>query len=373
MTDTEKALYLAMAKLTMHAPWFGLMLRHFKLEVAPPGFPTIGVQSDGTGLNLRMKLLYNPEFLAKLSQAELQEILKHEVLHPALSHTRKETSGIRWNIAQDLAINSLLDRSVLEPLCLRIGGCLPGVGEFKDMPEKKSAEWYHANLPDDIEQKYGGGFDEHLQLSPEAQEKLREIIKETTDHVSQMGQWGETSAEIRSAIQNYLKGYDWRRELENIITRTRDLEILSTRRKVNKRLPHAPGAIRKRVPRVLVAIDESGSVGPDLWTMLASALASLSLHATFDLLPFDYGVAADRLQSFKKGRPATFGRTLTGGTNFDAPTAFFNEHSKNYDVLFIATDGEAPAPRECDKKRIWIVPEGRALMFATNERVIYVR
>lgn len=371
-----KKLDEAIEGLILSEPWYGLMLRHFKRVEAPEGFPTIGVSFEGAGINIRMRLLYNTAFIDALTAAELQEVLKHEVLHPTFSHLKVSTTGKAWNIAQDLAINSLLRRDVLEPLCTRIGGCLAGVGHFAELPSGKSAEWYHAHLPEGTEEKYGDGsgtLDVHQQLPPEAQQKLREIIKQTTEHVSQMNQWGNISAEVRSAIQNYLQGYDWRGELERIVTRTRDLEILTTRRRINKRMAHSPGVIRKRVPKILVAIDESGSVGPELWKMLASALASLSLHASFDLLPFDCAVAVERLQTFKKGRVATFGRSLAGGTDFSAPTAFFNEHAKTYDALFIATDGEAPRPVDCDKRRVWIVPEGRALAFETDERVVYVR
>jgi predicted metal-dependent peptidase len=374
MTPTEH-IKAEIRSLIRCDPWYGLMLRHFEV-VETLSVPTIGVRHDGHGDNFRFQLVFNPEFIDKLDRKELQEILKHEVLHPTFHHCRKETSSMRWNIAQDCAINSLLDLGVFQGLVQKFGCYLPGEGILVDIPAGKSADWYHANLPDSVDEGSGEGsgtIDDHSQMSPEVMEKLKDIIKKTTEYIAESNQWGSVSEKTREHLRNYLSGYDWRAELEHCVGRIRDMDVISTRRKYNKRHAHAPGIIRKRVPRVLVAIDESGSVSAELWVMLANALASLSLHAEFDLVPFDFAVAADRLTRFKRGKPATFGRSLAGGTNFDAPTSYFNEQSRDYDMLLIATDGEAPAPGHCDKRRVWLLPHGRQLMFNTGERVIFAR
>jgi predicted metal-dependent peptidase len=363
----------AVRALIQSDPWYGLTLRHFQY-VEDVSCPSIGVGSDGTGLNQRLTLIYSPAFIDTLSQRELMEVLKHEVLHPTFAHLRKETHSRRWNIAQDCAINSLLDQNVIGAICDRIGGYLPGRGELKDLPLLKSADWYHANLPESADTGEGEGtIDHHAPLSEEASRKLRDIIEQTTNKVAESNSWGNVSAELRQHVYNYLSGYDWQSELAHIVARTRDTEVISTRRKLNRRLAHAPGVIRKRIPRILVAIDESGSVDANMWKMLSSALATLSLHCEFTLLPFDCAVAEDKLQKFKKGHTASFGRSLVGGTNFDAPTKYFNEHSSEYDALFIATDGQASAPVECDKRRTWILPDGCSMYFPTDEKLVYVR
>jgi predicted metal-dependent peptidase len=73
------------------------------LKVVPaPGFPTMA--TDGR------RIVYNPAFVEKLSQAELEGVLAHEVMHLALAHhcRRGERDAQLWNQATDYAINPIL-------------------------------------------------------------------------------------------------------------------------------------------------------------------------------------------------------------------------------------------------------------------------
>jgi predicted metal-dependent peptidase len=57
-----------------------------------------------------VSLYFNPEFVERLSSAELIGTLAHEVMHPALQHhtRRGERDPKRWNMACDYAINPML-------------------------------------------------------------------------------------------------------------------------------------------------------------------------------------------------------------------------------------------------------------------------
>lgn len=55
-------------------------------------------------------LYWNPDFLKPMSDAEVRGLLTHEFYHLVFDHltTRRKTPPKMWNVATDLAINSLI-------------------------------------------------------------------------------------------------------------------------------------------------------------------------------------------------------------------------------------------------------------------------
>ena len=56
------------------------------------------------------RLVYNPAFVEKLTPAELEGVLAHEVMHCCLAHhcRRGERDAQLWNQAKDYAVNPIL-------------------------------------------------------------------------------------------------------------------------------------------------------------------------------------------------------------------------------------------------------------------------
>jgi predicted metal-dependent peptidase len=105
ITPTQSSVVVRIQKarkaLLLGHPFFGTLL--FCLGVrAHSSIATMA--TDGVSLH------FNPEFVEKLSSAELIGTLAHEVMHPALQHhTRRACrSPKRWNMACDYAINPML-------------------------------------------------------------------------------------------------------------------------------------------------------------------------------------------------------------------------------------------------------------------------
>jgi predicted metal-dependent peptidase len=100
VTASEK-LARARTQLLLNQPFFGTLCLRLKLA-AEPRLPTMA--TDG------QRILYNPGFVEKLSPAELEGVLAHEVLHCALAHQcrrGKRDLGL-WNVACDYAVNPIL-------------------------------------------------------------------------------------------------------------------------------------------------------------------------------------------------------------------------------------------------------------------------
>jgi len=97
----EAKLSRARTQLLLNQPFFGTLCLRLKLQ-ATTSFPTMA--TDGR------RLIYNPAFVERLTPAELEGVLAHEVMHCALAHhcRRGERAARLWNRAADYAINPIL-------------------------------------------------------------------------------------------------------------------------------------------------------------------------------------------------------------------------------------------------------------------------
>ena len=103
-----------------------------------------------------------------------------------------------------------------------------------------------------------------------------------------------------------------------------------------------------------------------------SELNKLAEIAEFTVIPFDTRVAEDKIYIWKKGQSKKTERVLTGGTCFDAPTKYVNEHG--FDGHIVLTDLMAPKPVPSACQRMWMTTKQYAARpyFSTNERIIAI-
>lgn len=107
-------------------------------KVATHDIPTCGVSWDPRIDSIT--LFYNPDFLSKYTPRQIRGVLKHEYNHLVFGHlnARRRTPHRMWNIATDLAINSLIyaedkrsysdDKDLPLPKC----GLVPGRPVYLD-------------------------------------------------------------------------------------------------------------------------------------------------------------------------------------------------------------------------------------------------
>jgi len=149
--------------------------------------PTMGVTiSNGT-----LYLIYNKDFVNEIIETDgidaLKGVLEHEILHVVYDHITRakkySRKPRRWNIAADMAINQLIDPSILPKKPKKCSKCkgkgainikkekdgtksadmcpeCKGMGQrgigllfpstFK-LPKEKSADWYYNHLPKEKE------------------------------------------------------------------------------------------------------------------------------------------------------------------------------------------------------------------------------
>jgi len=406
------------ARLLMNEPFFAALSRRIDKKVGP--IPTAGVwvNPDTT----QFEMLYNPKFFEGLTDKERAGVLKHEFYHLVFEHvTGRMPEDVKdnpakmkkWNFATDLAINGHL-KGELPENCL-----MPGEGPFAELPPGKSAEWYWANLPQnpgkgdtDDDGQGGGGqpgegggqgangegkeekdnngngvpkdgvLDDHSKwgncpqgVKEIAKERLKDAVKKAAQEASKQGNWGTVSSEIRQDITDRLitTKVDWRNVLRYFIKTSQRASRRSTIKRINKRYPYIhPGRKQTRQAKIAISIDQSGSVGNDMLQAFFAELNKLASLAEFTVVPFDCNVAEDQIFVWKKGEKRNWERVLSGGTCFNAPTKWVNEHS--FDGHIVLTDMCAPKPIASKSQRMWMTTDYYAKnpYFKTNERVIGV-
>jgi hypothetical protein len=194
--------------------FFAELSRHLK-KIPTKAMPTCAVTYDPKADE--MCLFWNPDFFGSLTDWEIRGVLTHEFYHLVFGHlhSRRKTPPKMWNVAADLAINSIILENVVRPQnqsasgnagssplpdCALIPGQWPKMPGGREMsadekqgaklaeliagfPKMKSSEWYFAKLAEEAAKSEGGGdgegnewfdsFDDHTPWD-QVPEDLRE-------------------------------------------------------------------------------------------------------------------------------------------------------------------------------------------------------
>jgi len=387
--------------LLQEEPFFAALSRSIDKQMHK-GIPTAGVGiNESTG---HFVMYYNPDYFDKLTNEQRRGVLKHEFYHLVFEHvtSRLPAEGMSqyWNIATDLAINSHLQGELPE------GCCMPGEGKFKELPSHRTSEWYFdqimSNKEDYGDNKGDGGdgtgepnpqngdgtgdgngqFDSHAewgkvsnQAKEIAKEHLKDAVKKASQECAGGKGWGSVSSNMRKEIIDKLVNapVDWRKVLRYFIKTSQRADKQSSIKKLNRRYPYIhPGRKIARQAQIAISIDQSGSVSDSMLELFFAHLNELAKLADFTVIPFDDQVFEDKIFTWKKGQSHARERVLCGGTNFDAPTKYVNDH--RFDGHIILTDMYAPKPEKSNCQRMWMTDPNGASMpyFKTNEKIIVV-
>ncbi len=403
------------ARLLMNEPFFASLSR--RIDKTPTtAIPTAGVRVNPE--RQQFELMYNPEFMGALSDDHKLGVLMHEFYHIILEHVtgRKPIEGLKRidSIAMDLAINGLpemtgklpseSDPGPIMPSGEPMKGCLPGEGPFADLPAGMTYEWYLEALKKmgEGEQEGEGGeggegdgdgpgngdpfggadsFDDHDAFGDTegtageiARERLKDAIKKAAEDASRCRNWGSVSSQMRKEIMERITTrVDWRKVLRYFIKTSQRADRRSTPRRLNRRFPRIhPGKRVRRHAKIAISIDQSGSVDDQMLAAFFSELNELADIAEFTVIPFDSAVGEDQIYVWKRGQTRVWERVMCGGTCFNAPTRYVNEHG--FDGHILLTDMMAPKPIASACQRMWMTTKAYAdrPYFQTNERVIAI-
>lgn len=424
-SDSEFNLARHLIPFLQDVPFYAEISRHIQKRLTkdmPTAAVTFDVKTD------QLIMYVNPDFAKKQSNWQMKGLITHEFDHLVYGHLnerRKQPAG-DWNIGTDLAINSIIIRNAGSPRDveegqtaqpLPRGALIPGQRPWTDpeifdklsperkkactslcdliekLPPLKSSEYYFKRVLDDAKKNgYGqeeiegvvGSMDDHSgwdevpdDMKEYVEGKIKSVIEKAVRHAdSQADGWGNIPADLREEIRRSVSMIvNWRNVLRQFVGMLVRGQRTTTIKRINKRYPYIhPGTKRGYVAKLLVAIDESGSVGDDMLEMFFAELEQLTKKVDVTLLHFDCSCDMKDIYEWKKGNRPKLHRVKGGGTNFDAPTTLANDPKNRgrWDGMLIMTDGCAPAPGTSRIKRGWILGQGCTLNFPSNEIQIFL-
>ena len=195
-----------------------------------------------------------------------------------------------------------------------------------------------------------------------ARERLRETVREAIEECDGGSGWGTVHSSMRAELRKNFKRHtiNWRSVLRMFVQSSQPNKRRSSIRRLSRRYPWIhPGRRTDRVANIAITIDQSGFVSSQELEEFYNELEGLSKIATFTVIPFDNEVFEEGIEEWKKGQSKAWKRWTCGGTNFDAPTKYVNDH-KEFDAHICMTDMCAPKPKASRVPRLWVASERNA-------------
>jgi predicted metal-dependent peptidase len=383
--------------------------------------PTAGVSRKGRQLFLWV----NPVFVLENMRKDPTErhfaaieLGKHEVYHVLFEHLggkRFSYTNDGWlhrmrNIAQDLAINSLLKRENfgkgwfypgMDIGLATVGGNVPLQAWFKEVKLGLSSEAYLAELiqlvkacdplslkgtmfdPDfDLEGDYHdiedeGSSEEGIIL----RERLRRRLFEGVEEARRTKRWGSIPVEMQAWLESCVsKEVDWASILNNFVgrisTKARTGQLMRTHRhSVALGRWVKPGTQTKETARIFLFVDESGSMGNEDISKAISEAANAAKETEVILVPFDTEIHWGKREVIKRGRKPTYQRVRCGGTDFQAVCDFLQApEAVGCQAAVIVTDGYAGKVEGWPRLPIlWLITDtGSTDVINSNHLVVHM-
>jgi predicted metal-dependent peptidase len=190
MLEASDKIIKAKVQLQKDMPFFAYILLHLKAK-EDNTIPSMAV-------DYRKNLLYNKEFVSKLSDDETEFVLCHEAMHIALNHfLRKDNRDVEvWNVATDLVINEMLLRYFsLQNIRKNIITVenLEKMGiKIKNVDEKTAEEVYDILINYKDKLKGFTNFDIHYYIDDLSENEKEQLQRE----------YGKSFEEIKKEIEN---------------------------------------------------------------------------------------------------------------------------------------------------------------------------
>ena len=260
----------------------------------------------------------------------------------------------------------------------------PTQGPPDPMDEARRQERdFNDELERELYGKDGGQFDDHNiwdSLSDSDRDMMRDYIRDIfRDCVREAERhsngWGTVPESIRAHLKKLIsKEVDWRELISQFIGRARSTKTTSSLKRINRRVPwDFPGRKRAYSAKPAIAIDESGSMSDEWVELLFAEMSNLGALTEYDIIPFDYTVAEEKIQTIRRGMQPKLERVRSGGTNFSAPVEYVNKNPEKYDCLFLLTDGGCGSPIKCVLPMAYILAPGCELMFKPDENTPVIK
>jgi predicted metal-dependent peptidase len=296
--------------------------------------------TDGT------KILYNPNFLATISDQELTGLIAHELWHVAFEHMlRKGNRDHRvWNMAGDYVINNFITS---KGFVIPKGGLLDKKYSGKSTEEVYNELIEDNSLPDnplanDLIIKEGSS---DSKSNTEVSNKVKDILVKARNAAIMAKEHGSIPGEINRSIEDLINPkLDWKELLNRFINSYAKSDF--SWKKPNRRfMPdyYMPSIYSESISSITIAIDTSGSINDEqIKDFLSELMSIIGTFTVEKIIVIDCDASIQDIHeitsvddvldiTFKGG----------GGTNFNPVFKYCEENEPN--ILIYFTDLYAPS------------------------------
>lgn len=345
---------IARARLTITQPFFGTLLCTLPME------EDYSIPTAATNMK---KIIYNPDFIATLTQKQVEFVLVHEVMHVALLHGIRlhDRDARLWNFAADYCINwlakelgfTLIDGVLIDEKYKEMSSEQVYDLLLQDPPPPPPSGGGQGNPGDGGE---GGGHEPQegvlgQDLKPsgagsEAEtERLRQdILGKVAQAATMARQAGKMPGALDRFVDRLLHPQvPWFDQLREYMKATVADDESWSRRNRRFRDVYLPTRYSERMGEIVVIGDISGSITPEELNIAGSeitAVADQTKPERIRVLWADTRVSKE--QVFEAGDPLKLVAPGGGGTDMRVPL----EHAVQFDpaVVILMTDGFTPWP-----------------------------
>lgn len=380
--------------------YYALVLSKCK-KYASKEVPTMGVAFDQRG---KLVLLWNPDFLRKLTDGEAIAVLKHEAMHIFFKHLARfqtKKNHERVNIATDMAINQYLrglpagcqlpetyklprglsadaylkaleEQNIADKKMMSINGAgsgnggdksQQGDGQGQDSDDGSSAGTDNHETWDKVVDDNGKIIGDTESEGVDTQSTLDRIARSVAQRMKEKG---DAPAWASAVVENLDKKskHNWKNELRVLVNSVLSTDKRRSQKHIDRRLACItdeflfPGKKKDRKPSVLLVRDTSGSMFC-AETQAAVLTEMIAISRRAEVLVCDCDTVVH--QVYKVRKPSDFKEYQGGGgTSFVAP--FDEAKKRNVDAVIYLTDlfGDFPDPRNIGKyarNTVWVTVE----------------
>lgn len=357
-TDPGREFSRVVIDLMLESPFFAHVAGGLQRLVLPERQSPLSIAvRDG-----RYALAISPRPFALLSPGQRKVALEHELLHLVLGHPARAVEQLDpglFGLACDLVVNQLL----------RAGPPLPGAFTLqslrgKALPPDLSADEYLVLLKEIFARTTtlpGEGQNLHPWAISRVGHQLAEAhLLPTIREAAQRTRYGDLPAGLVAHLEAILAAFDgtmdWKRVLRLFSTGSMKTRIRNTLRRRSKRYGTFPGLRVKRLQRVAVCVDTSGSITDETLSLFFAEIHGI-WRAGAEVEVFEVDAALQRAWVYRGVAPSqAHGR---GGTAFDPGLEVVRDAVPRFDACIYLTDGCGPAPTISPRVRLlWIVTPG---------------
>lgn len=352
----------AIKKMLEQKPFFAHFVLNSQILWDKYNVPTAGA----CVINYTPTLIFNSEFVSKLTLEEFSGLIEHEVNHLIFDHMGQvKYSNMDkeiHNIAADWSINQYIS-------------VLPKKGITHEVMEQKlgmsiereqdSLFYYNLLMKDGNKEKVSGmgPLDDHdleevmdkMSLPQDQKIAIRKTVQEALKKAA-----GNTPGHLKGMLDGLLapEKLPWQQILRNFVSSAVSSKSLGTRKKMHRRFGlDAPGKKKKRELVLGICRDTSGSVSDELFSgFLQETQGIIKSVGTAFIIDADCEITNIEVLTGQK-KKINLERTGYGGTAYGPAIKKCIE--LKCDAIIYMGDGDcADVPENPGVPFLWVLPEG---------------